>query len=309
VRDAETLARIRSLAVPPAWEEVWISPVANGHVQATARDAKGRKQYRYHPRWREVRDETKYHRMIAFARAMPRMRARVEAHLGLPGLPREKVLATVVRLLETTLIRVGNEEYARANRSYGLTTLENRHVDVTGSKVSFHFRGKSGVSHAIDVRDRHLARIVKRCQDLPGHELFRYVDAEGEARSIESTDVNAYVHGIAGHDFTAKDFRTWSGTVLAATELVTCVACASRAQAKRNVVEAIKRVASRLGNTPSVCRKCYVHPAIVDGYMDGGLVAALARRRASKHHDPCGLRPEERAVVAFLEERARAEAA
>lgn len=304
IRDADTLRRIKSLAIPPAWTKVWICPSANGHVQATGRDAKGRKQYRYHPRWREVRDETKYERLINFAHALPKIRTRVEADLALPGLPREKVLATVVRLLETTLIRVGNEEYARKNRSFGLTTMRDDYVEVTGSKVRFHFRGKSGVKHDIDIRDAHLARIVKKCQELPGHELFQYVDENGEPRSIESGDVNEYLRGLAGEDFTAKDFRTWAGTVLAAMALHAFEEFDSQTQAKKNVVEAIKSVSQKLGNTPSVCRKCYVHPAVLDGYMDGLLVETLKQRaQAMMKHALSDLRPEEAAVLAFLQER------
>ena len=252
VRDDATLSRIRSLAIPPAWVDVWICVPAGGHLQATGRDARGRKQYRYHPRWRAVRDETKYDRMVAFGRALPRVRTRAEADLSLPGLPRPKVLATVVRLLATTLIRVGNEEYARANGSFGLTTLRDQHVEVTGATVHFAFRGKSGVRHRIDVHDRRLARIVRRCRDLPGHELFQYLDADGATHAVDSADVNDYLREAAGEEFTAKDFRTWSGTLLAALSLKELASFDSQAQAKHNVTAAIESVAKRLGNTPSV---------------------------------------------------------
>jgi DNA topoisomerase-1 len=304
ITDTDTLRRIRALAIPPAWSAVWICPLANGHIQATGRDQKGRKQYRYHARWREVRDETKYERMLVFADALPRIRARVDQDLALPALPREKVLATVVRLLETTLIRVGNEEYARTNQSFGLTTMLDEHVDVKGATVSFRFRGKSGKEHAIDVRDPHLARIVKKCEALPGHELFQYVDEAGEVRSIESSDVNEYLRSIAGDDFTAKDFRTWAGTVLAAMALRQFESFDSQTQAKKNVIEAIKSVSQRLGNTPSVCRKCYVHPAVLNGYMDGLLVETLQQRaEAILSESLHELRPEEAAVMAFLQQQ------
>jgi DNA topoisomerase-1 len=295
IRDDETLARIRSLAIPPAWTEVWICPRADGHLQATGRDSRDRKQYRYHPRWRVFRDETKYGRMVAFGIALPRLRARVEQDLALPGLPREKVLATVVRLLETTLIRVGNEEYARTNRSFGLTTLRDRHVEVEGQTVTFAFRGKSGVRHRIDVRDRRLARIVRRLQDLPGQELFCYLEGE-QTPAVDSADVNAYLREIAGEDFTAKDFRTWAGTVLAARELMACEAFESQTQAKHNVAAAIECVSKRLGNTPAVCRKCYVHPAVVDAYLDGTLAESL-RGGAGETS------VEEAAILAFLQGR------
>jgi DNA topoisomerase I len=301
VDDAEHLTRIRALAVPPAWADVWISPVANGHVQATGRDARGRKQYRYHARWREVRDETKYERMIAFAEALPRIRTRVDADLAADGLTREKVLATVVALLETTLIRVGNEEYAKENRSFGLTTLRDRHATVRGSSIRFHFRGKAGREHEVGVRDRRLARIVKLCQDLPGQELFQYVDDDGERRAVDSEDVNDYLREASGGDFTAKDFRTWAGTVAAAMELREAEPFASDAEAKRNVVAAVERVAERLGNTPAVCRKCYVHPAIIDSYLEGETLLSLKRRNRRSRSG--GLDPDEAAVLTFLRRR------
>lgn len=279
VRERAALARIKALAIPPAWRDVWICPRDDCHLQATGRDARGRKQYRYHARWREVRDETKYGRVVEFARALPRIRRRVRHDLARVGLPREKVLSTVVRLLETTFIRVGNEEYARDNESFGLTTLRDRQVSVRGSKLKFKFRGKSGVEHEIELSDPRLAAIVRRMQDLPGEELFQYVDEQGEIRAIESADVNAYIK-IAGDEFTSKDFRTWAGTVLAAEELRQIGPFASQAEAKRNIARAIEAVASRLGNTKAVCRKCYVHPSILESYLDGSLVETLRGRSA-----------------------------
>jgi DNA topoisomerase I len=275
VRDAETLARIRRLAIPPAWEDVWICTRDDGHLQATGRDARGRKQYRYHPRWREVRDETKYGRMLDFARALPRIRRRVSQDLALQGLPRDKVLATVVRLLETTRIRVGNEEYMRANDSFGLTTLRTRQVRVNGSTMSFNFRGKSGVQHRVALNDRKLAAIVRRMRDLPGYELFQYVDEAGDTRAVDSADVNEYLKSIAGEEFTSKDFRTWAGTVLAAEALHALEPPAG----KQKVAQAIEGVARQLGNTKAVCRKCYVHPAVIDSYLDGSLAQSMSGRR------------------------------
>jgi DNA topoisomerase I len=301
VRDPDELFRIRKLAIPPAWTEVWICPTANGHIQATGRDARGRKQYRYHVRWREARDETKYHRMVAFGQALPKIRARAHRDLSLPGLPRAKVLATVIRLLETTLIRVGNEEYARQNRSFGLTTMRDRHVKIKGARVHFEFRGKAGVSHAIDLQDRRLARIVRQCRDVPGQELFQYIDESGERRSIGSSEVNEYLREIGGEDFTAKDFRTWAGTVLAARALKELVPFASQRQAKRNVVNAVEAVAMLLGNTRSVCRKCYIHPEVLNSYFDGTLLGALNRRARSARSR--WLRADEVAVFAFLKRK------
>lgn len=302
VKDAETLARIKSLVIPPAWKNVWICTSPKGHLQATGRDAKGRKQSRYHPRWREVRDETKYERMLAFGAALPAIRERVEHDLAIPGLPRRKVLATVVRLMETTYIRVGNEEYARENHSYGLTTLRNRHVNVDGSTVTFKFQGKSGIRHSIDLTDRRLAKIIKRCQDIPGYELFQYEDSEGR-HSIDSADVNEYLKEVSGHDFTAKDFRTWAGTVLACAALRELANFESESQAKKNVVQAIDVVAERLGNTRAVCRKCYIHPAVLDGYM-GGTMAKLIEKQieADRNENAKGLRTEEEVLVHLLQE-------
>jgi DNA topoisomerase I len=308
IRDAETLCRIKSLAIPPAWRNVWICPIAHGHVQATGLDAKGRKQYRYHSRWREVRDETKYDRMLVFGRVLPRIRRRVVRDLARPGLPREKILAAIVRLLETTLIRVGNEEYAQQNDSFGLTTMRDRHVDVSGDMLKFEFRGKSGIAHAIDLTDRRLAKIVKQSQDLPGYELFQYIDERGARRSIDASDVNAYLQEIAGEEFTAKDFRTWAGTVLAARALQEFQAADSQAQAKRNVVQAIESVAKRLGNTKAVCRKCYIHPAVINLYMDGLLLQTLTRRvKKELTRSLHGLPPEEAAVLALLQQRLKRE--
>jgi DNA topoisomerase-1 len=304
IRDEETLKRITSLAIPPAWTEVWICPSPRGHLQATGRDAKGRKQYRYHPRWREVRDETKYERMIAFANALPTIRSRAEQDLSQPGLTRRKLLATIVRLLEMTLIRVGNEEYARENRSFGLTTLRTRHVKVNGSELRFNFRGKSGKSHNIAVSDRRLAGVIKRCQELPGQTLFQYAGENGEYETIDSEDVNDYLSEITGQDFTAKDFRTWAGTVLAAQALQEFEAFDSEAQGKRNVVQAIESVAEQLGNTPSVCRKCYVHPAVLDTYLDGTMLETLKERAEQELTDSLGsLGAEEAAVLALLQQR------
>ncbi|HEY1578568.1 MAG TPA: DNA topoisomerase IB [Terracidiphilus sp.] len=308
IRDKEVIARIKSLAIPPAWTNVWICPRTNGHLQATGRDAKGRKQSRYHPRWREVRDETKYERMRLFGETLPAIRERVESDLALRDLPREKVLATIVRLLETTFIRVGNEEYAKENHSYGLTTMRTKHVDVNGSTVRFKFQGKSGKRHMIDISDRRLARIVKRCLDLPGYELFQYVDDDGTAHSIDSADVNEYLRGITEQPFTAKDFRTWAGTVLACFELRTFIDCESQTQAKRNIVEAVKKVAERLGNTPAVCRKCYIHPAVLDCYLSGDLIKILETAEKKIAKTEHSLREEEEQLMFLLERRLKAAA-
>ena len=310
VEDEATLKRIRALAIPPAWTGVWICPQANGHLQATGRDARGRKQYRYHAKWREVRDEVKYERMIKFGKALPQIRKEVDRALSLPGLPREKVLATIVYLLEATMMRIGNDEYARDNKSYGLTTLRNRHVKIEGSDVQFRFRGKSGVHHDVKVHDRRVARIVQRSRDLPGQHLFEYVDADGEAHTIGSGDVNDYLREITGEDYTAKDFRTWSGTVLAAMALREFEKFDSEAQAKKNVVRAIESVAEKLGNTPSVCRKCYVHPAVLDAYLDGTMIEGLlASAQAALAEDLHELEPEEAAVLAMLQQRLEQESA
>jgi len=282
VTDRETLQRIKHLAIPPAWTDVWICPVENGHIQATGRDARGRKQYRYHERWREQRDETKFARMLEFAHVLPKIRRRVRADLRRRGLSREKVLATIVRLLESTLIRVGNDEYARDNHSYGLTTMRNRHVAVHREKLRFTFRGKSGKKHEISIYDRLLARVVKKCQEMPGQELFVYEDETGAIRDVDSQDVNDYLREISGDDFTAKDFRTWAGTVLAAIALREFEAVTLRAQLKKNIVRAIEAVARVLGNTPTVCRKCYIHPEILESYLSGNTIATIQQRAAGK---------------------------
>jgi DNA topoisomerase-1 len=300
IRDAAELRRIRKLAVPPAWTEVWICSDPRGHLQATGRDAKRRKQYRYHERFREIRDEGKYERMIDFAKALPKIRETVDAHLSSAKLSREKVIATIVRLLEQTLIRVGNEEYARANRHFGLTTLRGRHVAVRGSRVRFRFTGKSGADHDVDLRDAGVARVIRSLQDLPGQELFQYVDDEGETRRVASDDVNAYLREVSGRDFTAKDFRTWAGTVLMARALLACEPVANIRHARKNVTAAIAQVASRLGNTPAVCRKAYVHPAIVDAYESGDLGRSLKRRAAARSG---GMRRDEAHVLRLLESR------
>ena len=305
VTDLDTLRRIRALAIPPAWTDVWICPSPNGHVQAFGRDARGRKQYRYHARWRETRDETKYARMLAFARVLPRIRAQVERDLARPGLPREKVMATLVRLLETTLIRIGNEAYRRANGSFGLTTLRDHHVDVNGSQVRFSFRGKAGKEHVIDLHDPRMARIVRRLLELPGRAVFQYLDEDGTRRTVDSSEVNAYIAEISGADFTAKDFRTWAGTVLAARALDEVREFTSAREAKRNIVQAVARVAARLGNTPAICRRSYVHPEVLQAYLDGVTIGALKARTEGALADGAGaLQPEEGGVLGLLQRRA-----
>jgi len=301
VRDADTLHRIRALAIPPAWTHVWICATPTGHIQAVGRDARGRKQYRYHARWRAVRDETKYNRLIEFGRALPRIRRRVQRDLARVGLPRERVLATVVRLLERTLIRVGNTEYARQNGSFGLTTLRSKHVRIQGPRLRFVFRGKGGKSHTVDVTDRRVARIVLQCQDLPGHELFQYLDDTGRRQTIDSADVNSYLREIAGREFTAKDFRTWAGTVLAANALAVIAEKGVR-PSKQQIAHAVRLVAGRLGNTPSICRKCYIHPAIPAAFLESSLPASFTSW--SYPRDPA-LRRGEQAVLRFLEREAR----
>jgi DNA topoisomerase-1 len=277
VRQKERLNRIRSLAIPPAWIEVWICPSPRGHIQATGRDAKGRKQYRYHKSWREHRDETKYGRMIEFGRALPRLRKRIERDLSLPGMPRDKVVAAVVRLLDDSSIRVGNREYARDNKSFGLTTMRPKHVAVRGEVMRFKFTGKGGREHDVSVTDRRLAAIVRRCVELPGQELFRYLDEVGEPHTVESADVNEYIRETTGDDLTAKDFRTWSGTVLAACELARIGPAENGAEANSNLVDAVRWVAAKLGNTTAVCRKCYVHPVVVESYLSGHTIGACSR--------------------------------
>lgn len=303
VTDTDQLARIRKLAIPPAYTDVWICPDPRGHLQATGRDARGRKQYRYHPRWREVRDETKFTRLLAFAEALPRMRAAVERDLALPGLPRDKVLATVVRLLEWTCIRVGNEEYARSNKSFGLTTLKDQHVEVSGSTIRFEFRGKSGKLHSCDISDRRLARIVARCQAIPGQELFQFISGDGNRQAISSEDVNGYIRQIAGQDFSAKDFRTWTGTMLAAAALRDLGPAESEKQAKASFLQAIDRVSVQLNNTRAVCRKYYVHPALFESYFKGTLLDAFEREL--KRARMKGLEKEEAALLAILRAQLR----
>jgi DNA topoisomerase-1 len=285
ISDEARLLRIKRLAIPPAYTDVWICPTASGHLQATGRDVRGRKQYRYHERWREQRDETKYDRMLIFGAALPKIRKQVEADLALRGLPRNKVLATIISIMERTFIRVGNKEYARTNNSFGLTTIRNKHVKVKGTNVRFTFRGKSGINHDVEVADRRLARIVKKAQDLPGQELFGYIDDEGNVRDVKSQDVNDYLREITGEDFTAKDFRTWAGTVL-------------------NVKNAITAVSKILGNTPAVCRKCYVHPAVLETYLSGNMIEGLRRKTEKALADNLpDLRSVEAAVMSFLQAR------
>ena len=304
VEDEATLKRIRKLAIPPAYTDVWICRKPNGHIQATGRDARGRKQYRYHPDFRAVRESTKYEHMLEFAKSLPAIRQKVAEHMALRGLPREKVLATVVHLLESTLIRVGNDDYAKQNKSYGLTTLKNRHVKVNGSELRFEFKGKSGKVWRLQVKDRRIAKIVRACQDLPGQELFGYVDEDGEHRDVTSSDVNAYLREITGRDITAKDFRTWQGTVLAAMALQEFQDFDTKAALKKNVKAAIERVASRLGNTPTICRKCYVHPEVLTAYAEGQLLFQIKGEvEAELRENLPDLRPEEAAVLTFLEAR------
>jgi DNA topoisomerase-1 len=293
---SEQVKRIEALAIPPAWTDVWICRSPNGHLQATGRDARGRKQYRYHPRWTEVRDETKYHRLLAFAGSLPRIRRRVEKDMSRKALSRERVIATVVHLLDTTNIRVGNDEYARDNKSFGLTTMRERHVELDGSHITFRFRGKSGKMHDVELTDPRAARVLKRCEELPGQELFQYVDGEGEVVDIDSDDVNGYIQDVAGGDFTAKDFRTWSGTVLAAWALQELGEFDSKTQAKRQVAAAVKSVSEELGNTPAVCRRCYVHPEVLDAHLDGALRDVLGKTATRT-----GLTAHEAAVLALLE--------
>ncbi|MGI8830847.1 MAG: DNA topoisomerase IB [Candidatus Limnocylindria bacterium] len=303
ITDDSRVEWFKRLAIPPAWTDVWISPIKRGHIQATGRDARGRKQYRYHPRWREVRDEAKYGRLIEFARALPKIRRRTDRDLRRRGLPREKVLALVVRLLEETLIRVGNDEYARENRSFGLSTLHDRHVRIKGERIRFTFRGKAGKEHEIGIRDRRLARLVKQCQDIPGQDLFQYYDADGARVNVTSDEVNDYLRDISGEEFTAKDFRTWAGTVAAAMALREFLEIDDDAGRKTAVVRAIEDVAAQLGNTPSVCRACYVHPEVLDRYLDGTMVDALSRRARGVGRGVHALSAEEAAVLGLLQAR------
>lgn len=304
LRNPKELQRIRALAIPPAWKNVWICPSRNGHIQAVGWDARGRKQYRYHPLYRQVRDEAKFGRMIAFGTVLALIRKRVQEDLELPGLPREKVLAAVVRLLETTYIRVGNDEYAQANDSFGLTTMRNRHVEITGGTLRFRFRGKSGQRHVVEMSDCRLARIVKQCHDLPGYDLFEYLDGQGRACRIGSADVNRYVRDITGQDFSAKDFRTWAGTVLAARELNQTGPAHNETELKRNIVAAVKSVAQQLGNRPATCRKYYIHPAVLEGYADGTLFPTMqqGKEQEEAYSRFGGLRGEEFCVMVLIAE-------
>jgi DNA topoisomerase-1 len=305
ISDAAERKRISSLAIPPAWTDVWISPDPKGHIQATARDDRGRKQYRYHPHYRDSRDKSKFRRMLEFSEILPEIRERVERDLRARDLTRRQILATVVMLLDKTLIRVGNDEYARENRSFGLTTMRERHVEIKGAKLRFSFRGKSGVDHTVAITDRRLARIVQQCQDLPGYELFKYLDTDGKRQTISSDDVNAYLREITGRDITAKDFRTWAGTMLAARELFTLGPAKSAREAERNMVKAIDAVAERLGNTRAVCRKYYVHPGLVRAYLQGltaPLPTAPLPHQARRETPTAALRRDEVAVLQFLQE-------
>jgi DNA topoisomerase I len=310
IADRRVLRHIHAIVIPPAWSHVWICRYANGHIQATGRDAKGRKQYCYHPSFREVRESTKYEHMMGFAHALPAIRKKVREHMALRGLPREKVLATVVHLLETTLIRVGNDDYAKRNDSYGLTTLKSRHVAIDGAELRFQFKGKSGKKWSVAIKDRRVAKVIKACQDLPGQELLQYVDEEGQGQGVTSADVNAYLHEITGTNITAKDFRTWAGTVLAALALHELEAFDSAAKAKKNIRTAIERVASRLGNTPTICRKCYVHPELISSYLEGSLLLEIKSAAESELRDRIvGLTPEEAAVLAILRTKLKEKAA
>ena len=304
IRERQAIQRFRSLVIPPGWTDVWICPEPDGHLQVTARDGRGRKQYRYHPRFRERQDETKFGRMIALSDVLPAIRERVESDIALPGLVREKVMATVVWLLERTLIRVGSPEYARANKSFGLTTLRRRHVAIAGSRLRFTFRGKSGVPHTVAVTDRRIARIVQRCHELPGQELFQYLDDAGDRQMVEAEDVNAYLREISGRDVTAKDFRTWAGTMIAAQALREMGPASTKRGAEQNVVKAIEQTAARLGNTRSVCRKYYIHPALIEAYL-GGVVLPPAPETPWQERDAEGpsLRRHESEVLAFLNAR------
>jgi DNA topoisomerase-1 len=297
VKDKKTLERIRSLAIPPAYEKVWICANPEGHLQATGIDARGRKQYRYHPRFREVREESKFCKLVEFAQVLPAIRERVDKDMALPGMPRDKVLAAVVYLLEKSLIRVGNDEYARTNKHYGLTTMLNRHARVSGVNIRFTFMGKSGIKHEIEVHDRRLAKIVAKTQELPGQELFNYVDESGQWRDVTSSDVNAYLKEITGGEFTAKDFRTWSATVMALTSLAQREVPASQRGGKMAVTEVMRSVSKMLGNTPAICRKCYVHPAVVAAYLSGALPELMTKCALAHESDA-----DEFAVAMLLEQ-------
>ncbi len=304
ITDKSEIERINALAIPPAYKNVWICPDPRGHIQATGLDERGRKQYRYHPGWRAARDETKFARTIEFARALPKIREKTAHDLKKTGFPREKVLATIVQLLEKTAIRVGNAEYARQNGSYGLTTMKNEHADVEGGKIHFHFKGKSGKWHNIDLKDRKLAATIKKMSDLPGQSLFQYLDDAGETHHLESSDVNAYIKEIAGEEFTAKDFRTWAGTVSASLALAEFEKFEDEKSAQANIVAAVKSVAQRLGNTPAVCRKSYIHPAVLESYLDGSMLESLQQKvESTLSEDMADLEPEEAAVLGLLQQK------
>lgn len=300
IRSQRVLKRIAALVIPPAWTDVWICPDPRGHIQATGRDQRGRKQYIYHSSWREVRDQTKYDRLIDFAESLEPLRRHVDRDLRRPALDKRKVVAAIVRLLERTLIRVGNDEYARKNQSFGLTTLRDRHVKIRGSRVRFEFRGKSGIRHAIDLENRRLAPIIRACQELPGQDLFQFVGDDGATHRIRSDDVNEYLREVTHRDFTAKDFRTWAGTVLAAAALRDCECRDSETQAKRTIVNAVTCVAKRLGNTKTVCRQCYIHPAVFEAYRTGRLTEVVHRAAARKPRRLGRLSPDEIAVLQLL---------
>ena len=304
ITDEAEVARVKKLAIPPAYTDVWICPYPNGHLQAVGRDARGRKQYRYHANWRLVRDEAKYSKMLVFGRVLPAIRSQVRQDLGLHGLPKRKVVAALVALLEKTMMRVGNEEYAKTNKSYGLTTLRHRHAVVRGSHVEFDFRGKHGITHHIDLADKRLARVVARCRDLPGQDLFQYLDEDGDRHHVTSDDVNEYLHAVTGEEVTAKDFRTWAGTTLAAITLRDFERIENTKALKGDLVKAVEEVSKKLGNTPAICRKCYIHPAVFEGYLDGSLLEGLkARADDVLEHDPHGLTAEEIAITAYLSRR------
>ncbi|WP_346290246.1 DNA topoisomerase IB [Sphaerothrix gracilis] len=301
IQDQQVRDRLDALAIPPSWSEVWICPDPQGHLQATGRDAKGRKQYRYHPQWRQVRNQAKFERLLPFGTVLPDLRSHVDQHIQSPQLSREKVLATIVRLLETTLIRIGNPEYAQENKSFGLTTLRDRHVEFSQQGVRFQFRGKSGVEHEIELDDPRLAQIVKRCRDIPGYELFQYFDEAGDRQTVDSGDVNAYLRQATGEDFTAKEFRTWAGTVLAAQELTKLGPFETEKRAQHNIVQAIKAVAKQLGNRAATCRKYYVHPGILSAYSEDWLIPIVKEALAAKSaENPVQLRPPEAAVLRIL---------
>lgn len=298
IKDAKTIERINSLALPPAWIDVTVSPTPNSHLQAIGVDEKGRKQYRYHPDWNKFRSETKFDKMTEFGAALPKIRKQMAVDLDKQGLPQEKVLAAIVKLLEKTMIRIGNEEYAKENKSYGLTTLQNKHVQVSPTKVKINFKGKSGKFHNIELEDRRLARLIGKLQDLPGQELFQYIDDDGERRGVDSADVNEYIQTAAGAEFTAKDFRTWRGTILAALFLADCQRAETETANKKLVTDIVKQVAGELGNTPTVCRKCYIHPVIISSFLEGDLLKLGDETEIEV--DTVGLLPEEKKVLAFL---------